>query len=156
MRGACQCKYWAWGLALYPRRSPANLAVVLPYSTFSCSVELLWTSGTCLSLFSLFDSISVQPRSKKPRVIRSRRILDLILCKLLESQMARIRSLGDWICSILTLFTFFIILILTKNHAYFSLSLPASTLPQILLRSMNSSFSSSQRILFPPNLRDRD
>ena len=80
----------------------------------------------------------------------------MTLNKLLQSQMARIRSLGDWICSRVTLLTFFINLMLTKNHAYFSLSLPVSTLPEILLQNMNSSFSSSQRILFPPNLRDRD
>lgn len=42
-----------------------------------------------------------------------------------------------------------------KNHAYFSLSLPVSTLPQLHLRNRDSPPPSSQRKLFLLNLRDR-
>lgn len=70
--------------------------------------------------------------------------------------MARIWHLGERICSTesqsVHLFYYSNV---TKNHAYFSPNLPVSTIPQLHLRSMDSSFLSSHRVLFPLNLRDR-
>ena len=111
-----------------------------------------------VSPLSLLDSISAQLRNEEPRVIKQVRILDLTLYKLLESQMARIWSLGDRIhreSAWVTFFFFFFLNNFVTNHAYFTLSLPASALPQLYLRNMDSSFPSSQRILFPLNSRHR-
>lgn len=116
----------------------------------------LLLGGTGLSLRSLLDFTSAQLKNKEPRLTGQMRILGWILCKLLESQMAKIWSLGDRICSTESQpVHLFHCSNFTENHAYFSWSLPVSTLPQPHLRNVDSSFPSFHRILFPLNLRDR-